>query len=213
MELLILLAITGAVVGLAGRLPERSRVKRELARARIKKIAGLVDGAKVAIRGEVAISQLADDLVAPLSGRRCVYWLVTFDELCLRGEPIELGRTEQGTSFLVTDERAKARVVIDQPRVALPGYEQKHPIAVLRVPAFDAMTRLAKAARMKPPTELSSWLRATEYIVTPGMPVTVIGWCTYEPDLDAKAGESDYRAEPPTRPVISGSRGTRLLIG
>ncbi len=210
----MLLAITATVVGLAGRLPERSRVKRELAAARVQRIAALADGTKVAIRGEVAVAAPGDTLVAPLTGRHCVYWLVTFDEVGVGGDYVELGRTEQGTPFLVKSENVAARVVPDKPRIAVPGHETVQPISALRGQAYDAMTRLAKAARMKKPNyPTSSSLRATEYIVSAGMPVTVVGWCTREPDPDAAADVSGYRTQLPTRPVISGSRRTRLLIG
>ncbi|NVB77671.1 MAG: hypothetical protein HOV81_04690 [Kofleriaceae bacterium] len=213
MELAILLAITATVVGLAGRLPERSRVKRELGTAKIQRIDQLRDGTKVAIRGEVALAQSGDELVAPLTGRWCVYWLVTFDEVGVGGDYVEIGRAEQGTPFLLRGENAVARVVPDNPRVAVPGTAQMQPITALRGQPFNAMTRLAKTACKRKPNYRTSWLRATEYIVSAGMPVTVVGWCTYEPDPDAAADVSGYRSDSPTRPVISGSRSARLLIG
>lgn len=213
MELVVLLAITATVVGLAGRLPERSRVKRELAAARIQRIAGLSDGTKVAIRGEVVLAAPDEYVIAPLTGRRCVYWVVTYDELGVGGDYVELGRAEEGKPFLVTSDSAAARVVPDQARVAVPGYERIEPISALRGPARDPMIRLAKTACKRKPNYPTSWLRATEYVVAAGMPVTVIGWCTYEPDPDGAGDVSGYRAQVPTRPVISGSRRRRLLIG
>jgi hypothetical protein len=212
-ELAILLAITATVIGLAGRLPERSRVKRELGAAKIQRIDGLRDGTKVAIRGAVALARSGEQLVAPLTGRNCVYWLVTFDEVGVGGDYVELGRAEQGKPFLLRGENAVARIVPDHPRVAVPGTAQMQPITALRGQPYDAMTRLAKTACKRKPNYPTSWLRATEYIVSAGMPVTVIGWCTLEPDPDAASNVSGYRADTPTRPVLSGSRRARMLIG
>jgi hypothetical protein len=52
-----------------------------------------------------------------------------------------------------------------------------------------------------------------EYAVLPGSIVTIVGWCTHEPDPDAVADVTGYRKELPTRPVVSGTRRQRLLIG
>jgi hypothetical protein len=113
----------------------------------------------------------------------------------------------------VKSENAVARVVPDGSRVGVPGHEYMNPITALRHPAYDALTRLAASACKRKPNYQTSWLRATEYIVFVGMPVTVIGWCTREPDPDAAAEVSGYRAQLPTRPVMSGTRRGRMLIG
>ena len=142
-----------------------------------------------------------------------MFWLVTFDEVGVGGDFVELGRAEDGRPFLVKSENAAARVVPDGTRVAVPGHAQMQPISALQGPPYDAMTRLAEVACKKKPNYPTSWLRATEYIVFVGMPITVIGWCTREPDPDAAADVSGYRAQLPTRPVMSGSRRGRMLIG
>jgi hypothetical protein len=59
----------------------------------------------------------------------------------------------------------------------------------------------------------SSVLRITEYAVLPGALVTVIGFCTFEPNPDAAHDVTGYRTALPTRAVISGSRRRPLLIG
>ena len=52
-----------------------------------------------------------------------------------------------------------------------------------------------------------------EYAILVGSTVTIVGWCTHEPDPDAVADVTGYRKELPTRPVVSGTRRQRLLIG
>jgi hypothetical protein len=52
-----------------------------------------------------------------------------------------------------------------------------------------------------------------EYALLPGATVTVVGVVTFEPDPDAVADVTGYRKELPTRPVVSGTRRQRLLIG
>jgi hypothetical protein len=213
-ELVVLLAITAGVIGLVGRLPEARRVKREVARARIQSIASLPDGTTASIRGKVAFVEVTSFAIAPFSGKQCVYWLVTFDEVGVGGDYVELGRIEDGRPFLVEAEGAFARVVPERPRIALPGDAiGMRPATALDFPTHhDKLIELARSACKKRPNYPTSWLRATEYVVLPGMLVTVLGWCTREPDPGARADVTGYRAELPTRPVISGSRRVRLVI-
>lgn len=64
-----------------------------------------------------------------------------------------------------------------------------------------------------PPVRQSDDDGVIEYALLPGATVTVVGWCTFEPDPDAVAEVTGYRKAPPTRPVVSGTRRQRLLIG
>jgi hypothetical protein len=205
--LFLVLAITAGVIGLAGRLPDARKVKRELARARVQSINSLVDGSAVAVRGTVAISEPAGVTTSPLTQRRCVYWLVVFDEVGVGGDYHELGRTDGGVPFLLRSDSGTARVVPDHPRLGLAGEAFSQPIL-----QSGRISQLAKGVckRHNWPT---SWLRATEYVVEPDAFVTVSGWCTREPDPEASESVSGYREQLPTRPVISGSRRAKLLIG
>lgn len=207
MGLVIVLAITAGVIGLVGRLPEARKVKRELARARVQSIASLADGSPAAIRGTVATIDDSAALVSPLSKRRCTYWLVVFDEVGVGGDYHELGRTEAGIPFLLRSEHGTARVVPDKPRVALPSRVYMRPVA-----APGILGDLARG-HTKPPNHHTTWLRGTEYVLEPETFVTVCGWSTREPDPEATESVSGYREQLPTRPVISGSRAAKLLIG
>jgi hypothetical protein len=204
-EFVLVVAITAGIIGLAGRLPDPRKVKRELARARIETIESLAEGKAAAVRGTV--EPLDALLVSPLTEQRCVYWLVVFDEVGLAGKYSELGRVEQGAPFLLRSEAGAARVVPDRPRVALPSRAFSRPMMY----AQD-LIQLA-GGTLKRPTYPTSWLRATVYALEPGALVTVRGWCTREPDPQASEQVSGYREQLPTRPVLSGSRRVRMLIG
>ena len=93
--LLVVAAITGTVIGLAGRLPDPRKVKRELARARIQSIDTLVDGKPAAVRGTVALIDAGSFIVSPWTRESCVYYLITFDEVGVGGDYHELGRFDQ----------------------------------------------------------------------------------------------------------------------
>jgi hypothetical protein len=204
-ELFVVLAVTTAVFGLAGALPDRRRVKRLLGIARVQPIESLEDGGAAVVRGEVIAGELVE---APLSKRPCVYWLLTFDEVGTGGDYRELGRVERGHPFVLRDATADARIVAQNARVAVPPFEILRSFGTVP-PAISEHYRVCK----KPNYPMSSVLRITEYAVLPGALVTVIGFCTFEPNPDAAQEVTGYRTALPTRPVISGSRRRPILIG
>jgi hypothetical protein len=206
-ELVIVAAITASVIGLVGRLPDPRKVKRELARARIQTINSLGDGKSAAVRGTVTLTEPAAFARSALTSRDCVYWLVVFDEVGVGGDYHELGRMDGGVPFLLRSDTGTARVVPDRPRIALPGHVISRPIS----DAGD-LGQLARGV-CKQHNYATSWLRATEYVLEAGAFVTVSGWCTREPDPEASVSVQGYREHLPTRPVISGTRRAKLLIG
>lgn len=207
MELLVVALITAAVIGMVGRLPDARKVKRELAAGRVEPIDSLPEGKAVTVRGTVAAIEPGDEIEAPILGVPCVYWLVVFDEVGTGGDYRELGRVERGVPFLLRSEQGTARVVPDRPRIALPGKAILRPITMPG--ELDGLARDV----CKPYNYPSSMLRATFYTLQVGAFVTVRGWCTREPDPEASEDVSGYREALPTRPVISGSRRTKLMIG
>ncbi len=205
--LLVVAAITGTVIGLAGRLPDPRKVKRELARARIQSIDTLVDGKPAAVRGTVALIDAGSFIVSPWTRESCVYYLITFDEVGVGGDYHELGRFDSGVPFLLRSDRGTARVVPDRPRIALPGKSFMRPMH-----AAHELLYIGRG-HMKRPNWPTSWLRMTIYVLEPDTLVTLSGWCTREPDPEATDDVSGYREHLPTRPVISGTRRAKLLIG
>jgi hypothetical protein len=213
-ELVILIAVTAGVIGVVGRLPETRRIKRDLARARIEQIDELADGKAVVVRGTVTLAEPDAELVAPITRRRCVYSLVTFDELGIGGDYVELGRVEQAVPFLLVSETGTARVVPDQPRVAIPSHVRLYAMRDLDEDAMtDQALLLARMVCRRPNYPTSSSLRITEYALAPGTLVTVKGYCTREPDPTSPEDVTGYREPPRTRPVISGTRRVPLVIG
>lgn len=205
-ELFVVLAVTTAVIGLAGSLPDRRKVKRLLGTARIQPVNTLKDGATAAVRGIV----IADDVVeAPVSRQPCAYWLVTFDEVGTGGDYRELGRADEGGTFLLRDDTGDARVAATNAHVAVAPTEITR--SFLAPPGGRLALLYAKCRRPNHPN--LSMLRITEYAVLPGAKVTVLGVCTFETDPNAAKDVSGYRAELPTRPVVSGSRRRPLMIG
>lgn len=198
-ELFVVLAVTTAVIGLAGTLPDRRRVKRLLGAAQVQLIETLKDGGSAVVRGEVVADALVE---APLTKRDCVYWLLTYDEVGTGGDYRELGRVDGGKPFGLRDATGDARIVAQNPRVAVP------PVETMR----SDFAQLPAGCK-KPNYPHSSVLRITEYAVLPGSLVTVMGFCTFEPNPDAARDVTGYRTALPTRPVISGSRRRPLLIG
>lgn len=209
----MLIAITGAVIGLAGRLPEPRRIRRELARAKLHAVDRLPDNALVTIRGNVALSAPGADLSSPILRRECVYWLVTFDEVGVGGDYVEIGRSEQGRPFLVESPTGTARVVPDHIRIALPGHARLFAMSdILHPSRNEPALRLARSVCRRPNHPYATTLRVTEYVIPPQLEVTVKGWCTHEPDPEASESVTGYRSELPSRPVLSGTRKKPLLI-
>ncbi len=207
MEIVLVVAITAGIIGLVGRLPDPRKVKRELARTDVQRIDALAEGKPATVRGTVDPIDPDALLVSPLTGQRCVYWLVVFDEVGVGGDFAELGRVEEGTPFLLRSDAGTARVVPDRPRVAIPSRAFSRPIMYAQ-----ELTQIARG-KLKRPNYPTSWLRATVYALEPGAFVTIRGWCTREPDPQASEQVSGYREQLPTRPVLSGSRRVRMLIG
>jgi hypothetical protein len=134
--------------------------------------------------------------------------MLTFDEVGTGGDFRELGRFERGHPFMLRDATGDARVVAQNPRVAVPPFDILRSLDGVPSELAEYCTRLKK-----PNYPMSSQLRITEYAVLPGALVTVMGFCTFEPNPDAVQDVTGYRTALPTRPVISGSRRRPLLIG
>ncbi|HSD90418.1 MAG TPA: hypothetical protein VLB44_22980, partial [Kofleriaceae bacterium] len=186
-ELLVVFAVTAAVVGLAGKLPDARKVKRIIATTHIQPIESLTDGAPAAIRGQVDVA--TSTTIGPVSGRACVCWVVEFDEVGMGGDYRELGRAAGGHPFMLRGEAATARIVPDEPRIAVPPVERKQLIG----PFTGELGEIAKRVCRRMNYPQTSYLRATEYAVLPGMTLTVLGWCTLEPDPEAVGDVTGYR--------------------
>lgn len=175
--------------------------------------ATLAEGSEAILRGTVNLVEPGADLTSPISRQPCVYWLVTFDELGIGGDFVELGRSEQGRPFLLLSPTGTARIVPEHARIAVPGSVTLHGMNELDNSWFnDPAIRLARSVCKRPNYPKTSSLRVTEYMVGLDMAVTIKGYCTHEPDPQAAPDVTGYRAQVPMRPVISGTKRSPLLL-
>jgi hypothetical protein len=184
-------------------------VRIQLARARSIAVAHCIDGERQRVTG---IVEGAMALTSPISGRPCMYWLVSIDEVG-HGDWVERGVADQGSPFSVRDDTGLARVIPDGARCDLPASSSTFlPTGVLGPGAYDLYQRL----KIQLNYPQSSKVRFNERIVTSGARITVLGHNQHEPMQEASATNVDtsgYRGELPMRPVFSSSRRKPLLIG
>jgi hypothetical protein len=200
----IVVLVTGLVfgTGLAVRPPRRLALSAG-------PIDQLVDGEIGAVEGEVVAT--GPLLRSPITETPCVYWQLTFDEVGA-GDWVQRARLQHHGEFIVDVGGVRVRVLAHGARIDVPP----HHIARRAgyggpVSSYDLVMAQARAAQVRF-AYATSLLRATEWIVTPGMLVRVQGGCTLEPDPDAVATVQGYREGLPTRPVLSGTRRAPLLI-
>jgi hypothetical protein len=96
------------------------RARRKLARTPMQAIVDVVPGTISRLTG--MIQPLAEQLTAPMSGRRCAYYLVIVEVYRSSGKSghwHELLREEQSVDFLLRDNTGIARIQMDGPHVAV----------------------------------------------------------------------------------------------
>jgi hypothetical protein len=201
--------ILGALVAAARSSEERAYVMRRLRRAVSTPIGELRDGVRATVQGTVALVDPSRTVIAPLTGRACVFWMVRFDEVGA-GDWHTLGRASGGCEFLVENLSGTVLVHPAHARVDLPGLEMKRPSRMW--PTSDALITLARQHCKRPNRPDETILRATEHVVLAGTPVVVNGGCALEPDPTATEAVTGYREQLPMRAVLSGTRRTPLVI-
>ncbi len=115
----MVLSFTAGVIGLAGRLPEDRKVKRDLARRRLDTLSALADGKTVTLRG--IVRDVEGTTTAPVTGRRCVYVRTTE----VRGRRAD--RTETSVPFELETDEGRVRVVASAPRLGVHGETKQGP--------------------------------------------------------------------------------------
>lgn len=179
------------------------RLRRALRAAPRAPIAEVREGAVVRIDGRVAEGET---LVAPLTGRRCVYYVAVV-ERSVRNGWHQCVRETRGVPFAIDDgtgraivDPASARIDVDLDATSRSGGIDAAAIdEAFRMRNF--LNRMA-AAR----------LRYREGVVEVGQPVAVLCQPVREADPDAAAHATGYRADPPTRLRVGGSAKHPLLV-
>ena len=182
-------------------------VRKKLAKQRVTRMSSLQDGAHGTTRG---IVEPLDGvlLTSPLGGKPCVFWRVIVEEVGSGGDFAELGRREEGVPFLIRTDEGPARVVPEHPHLGLDPTE-----VIVRMQGTLVGVPESLLAQMKQPNHASSQIRVKETRIEPGTQLTVNGYVAREQDPDAAKDVAGYRAQLPTRPVLSGTRRVRLLLG
>ena len=204
----LLVIMVGSVAGLLYATwygSEPARIRRRLRNAQTYAIVDLGDGQTGRIVGRAQLHR--DHLVAPLSGRRCLYYVATIEQSKYGTDIWTLLATEQiGVPFAVTDGTGRAIVDATHAQVAFEFDHQSESRTVEELD--DAQRTLLTRQRIDP---LDRLLRYAEAIVTDGKRVTVLGAGTREPDPDAPP-ELAYRGAQPTRLRFTGSRRHPLVM-
>ena len=170
-------------------------------------IADFVAGAVACIRGTVGC---AEPLVGPLSGRACVYYAITIEELGARVR-----------HQVVRETRSVGFRIVDASGVAWIDGEAAHVRGARGVFAFTDISRAATdaqrayLARHGEVAEGAMGIRNLELderSLEVGATVRVTGTGTFEPDPDGAGRVTGYRDAPPLRLHLTGVRGARLHV-
>lgn len=200
---LIVGAVLGAVIVPAWYFSKREKQKRRLRTAKRWSLATLPDDTFGKVVGTARV--LDETLVAPISGRPCVFYLVvvTADD---KSDASALLREAVGVPFVIEDDTGRAEVdpreadvVLVQDRFRISGPNDP------RTAAEEALLqRHGKSGASK-----TYWYR--ESIIEPGELVAIFGAGGREPDPDAPPA-AEYRGAPSMRLRMSNARSFKLLI-
>lgn len=214
------LEIVGAVLGIASAAAlglvvwavRRGSVRGRIRQVPLRRIADVVDGERARICGTV---EAGATLVAPLSGRECVFWHVVVQQKGTSDLWMTLVEERSGADFTVRDESGTAHIEARSDCVD-PALEQdaRYESGFLN----DAEPRLERFLAARGHTS-TGWLfnksmRYREGVVAPGERVAVVAVGRWELDPDAEVRTDGYReATRPRRLRMSAtSRSEPLLV-
>lgn len=211
--ILLALALCAIPVGIAfWYWSDTATIRRALRKARHASIAEAPEGAVVRIDGVIADGET---LIAPLTGRACVFYLATIEEYVSSGRSgswRERARELRGVPFTVDDgtgralvDPAGARVDIDIDSTTRSG-------------TLDDPTEAEAAFLRRHGQQGAGWifnkrLRYREGVFQVGERIAVMCQPVREPDPDAAArAAAGYRDPAPTRLRIGGSPAHPILL-
>ncbi len=208
-------AISAAVVVFVAwashHLSASQRTRRQLGQAPTKRIAELGDNDLGKVVGRTR--GLGEILEAPLTGRRCLYFIAVVEE---RQDASEIAHWEtalreaRGVTFMLEDDSGRALIDATDARIALDfdGRGQSG--------TFDDPTPTEKAFLDRHGEQSEGWLRNRnmryrEAVIEEGQTIAVLGAGTREPDPDGRP-TATYRGDAPTRLRLTSSRKYPLVI-
>lgn len=181
----------------------------EAGRVRLWQIAHLPEHQEGRLVGNVRA--LPRTLIAPLTGRTCVYYLVVVEQALLLGwQEYYIDRC--GAAFALDDTSGTAIINPTRAGVEL-AFDYR---AVIRssdepTPAQRAVLARAVLARQGYRGDGDDLLRFSEAVLSAGDRVTVVGTGRHSPDV-ASSTELDYRSAIPVRLHLEGSDAAPLSI-
>ncbi|HSK02968.1 MAG TPA: hypothetical protein VK932_17070 [Kofleriaceae bacterium] len=212
MEVFVLVLVLGGISGIAGWYwSATARLRRALRGAKHVSIADAPEGAVVRLDGRVIEGET---LEAPLTGRRCVYYLAIVEAFEAGSTPDswrELAREARGVRFAIEDGTGRAivdpdgaRVDVDLDRTSTSG-------------TFEEPTAAQAAFLERHGVTLTGWsssrrLRYREGAFEIGEPIAVMCRPVREPDPGAASREVGYRDAPGTRLRVGGSARHPILL-
>lgn len=213
MEALIVLAVVAGVAIVAASLVwnEKARIRRELRNAYRVDIADLDEGRTGRVVGRVGEGQT---LQAPFTGRSCVFYEATVEELRSSGKSSswrQVVREAVGVPFVIDDGTGRAVIDPNGARVAVDLD------MTTRSGTFDDATPVEEQFLTRHGLRSTGWvfnksLRYREGVIEVGETIAVMGQGVREPDPDAVGKVGGYRSGPPTRLRLGGSSRHPILL-
>jgi hypothetical protein len=207
----VIFVIVLAVAWAIWNFSESRQIRRQLRKAARKPIAQLADNELGKVVGSAR--GLDEMLVAPLSGRRCVYFIAVVEERRSNSKSSywkKIVEESRGVPFALEDDSGRAIVDASSARIAIDfdGRSQSG--------TFDNPTEAERAFLSRHGERGQGWLfnrslRYREAVIEEGETVAVLGAGTREPDPDAMPTAA-YRDAPPTRLRLTSSAKYPLVI-
>lgn len=193
-ETLVIVTICAAVIAIALRYsPLHARLKRELRAAPTVKIGELAQGQTARVVGRA--HRLDSDLVAPLTGRTCVYYVVRVDREVGDDGWQQVIYEEQGVPFVVEDDTGRAIVEVYGAQMAL-DFDSRDRTGTWNAPDETQAALLAKYGEPERGLVFRARHRYREAVIEIGETVAVLGSSKRERDPTGLPG--GYRDAQPT---------------
>jgi hypothetical protein len=159
------------------------------------------------------VSSLAEPLLAPLSGRRCVHYLVTIEEKRSFGGSARwktVLRDRCSVDFLLVDGTVRARVVNEAITVlnkAQALYDSATPEVQAYLATREVRAYLAAHGLKRKEAFVNESMRCLETVLEEGRTVAVMGKVSFEVD----PGGEGYREMPRRRVVVTAPSAESIL--
>lgn len=213
MEVLALVLVLGGVsAGIASWYwSATARLRRALRQAKHVSIAEAPEGSVVRLDGRVVEGET---LEAPLTRRRCVYYVAIVDEFVAGSTPDswrELAREARGVQFTIEDGTGRAIVDPDGAHADV-DLDRTSTSNLVEAPTAAQAAFLERKG-----VKLTGWssgttLRYREGVFEVGEPIAIMCRPMREPDPGAASREVGYREAPGTRLRVTGSARHPILL-